>query len=158
MDSEIERKFLINKLPNLKGKTKEEFERYYFFRGNGIEIRIQRINITYEFERKVRKSKLGSRIYKFPISREEFEYFKPKNSDSIIRDNYKISVNLNVSVKIYHERFEGLVRVEVEFNTEKEANKFTPLDWMGREITNSPLGRDSRLLDLSDKEFNELIR
>ncbi|HLC32946.1 MAG TPA: hypothetical protein VJJ82_03905 [Candidatus Nanoarchaeia archaeon] len=59
---------------------------------------------------------------------------------------------------MYHDKYEGLIRAGVEFKTLEEANKFTPLAWFGKEITENPLGRDSRLLDISTKEFEELLR
>ena len=42
-----------------------------------------------------------------------------------------------------------------EFTSKENANKFTPPSWMGEEITDTPLGRDSRLLDLTEEEFKK---
>ena len=157
MDYEIERKFLVKRIPNLSGKTKQSFERYYLYRGVGVDARIQKVKDRFEFERKSLNTRLGSGIQKFEITRKEFDTLKKHSGGAIIRDSYLISENPEVTIKIYHERFEGLIRAEVEFASEEDAQRFTPPDWMGKEITDTPLGRDSRLLDLADKEFKELL-
>ena len=158
MDYEIERKFLVKTLPDLSGKTKQVFERYYLYRGKGVDVRIQKVDSTYEFERKSEVSGLGRETQKFEITKEEFEALKKKSGEGIIRDSYLMSENPEVTIKIYHGRFEGLVRAEVEFTSEEDAKKFTSHDWMGEEITDTPLGRDSRLLDLTDKKFKDLLK
>jgi len=111
----------------------------------------------FEFERKVETSKLGRGSQLIVITEEEFEFLKPKNGRAIIRDSYIISKNPEVSIKIYHGEYEGLIRAEVEFALEEEAEKFKPFNWMGKEITDSVLGRDSKLLDLSVVEFRKLL-
>ena len=62
-----------------------------------------------------------------------------------------------ISLKIYHGDYEGLVRIEVEFEHEELARQFVSPPWFGEEITDSPLGKDSKLITLSPEEFrNEL--
>ena len=158
MDYEIERKFLVKTLPDLSGKTKQSHERYYLYRGKGVEVRIQRVNDVYEFERKSETSELGRKTQKFEITKEEFETLKGDSGEVIVRESFLVSRNPEITVKIYHGRFEGLVRAEVEFTSEEDAKKFTSHDWMGEEITDTPLGRDSRLLDLTDKKFKDLLK
>jgi len=80
---------------------------------------------------------------------------KARASDAIIRDKYVISEMPNIAIQIYHGKFEGLIRVEVEFDSEKEANEFVPLGWMGKEMTNLPIARDGKLLDLTSEKFEE---
>ncbi|MBI2677116.1 MAG: adenylate cyclase [Candidatus Yanofskybacteria bacterium] len=36
---------------------------------------------------------------------------------------------------VFHKNLKGLILVEVEFNSEKEADAFVPLDWFGKEVT-----------------------
>jgi len=143
---EIERKFLVRKLPNLAGIRKVVYERYYLYKGNGIEIRIQKKMNRYEFERKIETTHLSRETQKFEITKQEFEFLKGQASEALVRDSYLISENPEVSIKIYHGRFEGLMRAEVEFKTEEEAEKFSAPEWFGSEISNSSLGRDSKLI------------
>src|SRR3989344_5305799 len=157
MSLEIERKFLVKDLPDLSDKPKETYERYFLYRGGETELRIQKVNGKFELERKSETSELGSETQKFQINKEEFESLKTKSGEAIVRDSFQLSKNPEITIKIYHGRFQGLVRAEVEFGSEKDARRFTPLPWMGKEITDTPLGRDSRLLDLSDEEFKDLL-
>lgn len=152
---EIERKFLVKNIPDLSNITPIRYERYYLKRGDGIEERIQKKGEIFEYEIKKEVSKLERTANKKIITEEEFDKLKQNSSESILRDSYKLSNNL--SIKIYHGRFEGLIRAEIEFETVELAKVYQSESWMGDEITDSPLGRDSKLLDLSDPEFHKLL-
>ena len=56
-------------------------------------------------------------------------------------------------IKEYLEKYSGLLRVEVTFNSEEEEKTYIKEDWMGAEITDSPLAFDKYLCKLSEKEF-----
>ena len=157
MTDEIERKFLIKKMPDISNIKPIEYERYYVFRNDIIEMRIQKKGDNFEIERKEIISKLKALKTKLVISRYEFEKLKSNASQVIYRTGYKLSRNPNVSIKIYHGKYEGLKKVEIEFNSEEEANKFKIPTWYGKEITNSIISRDSKLLNLSEEEFNDFI-
>ncbi len=91
------------------------------------------------------------------ITKEEFDDLKQNASEAIIRDRYNISSNPDIAIQVYHGKFEGLIRVEVEFETQEKAMSFQPLDWMGEEMTGLPIARDSKLLDLtSESSFASL--
>lgn len=157
MEQEIERKFLVKEIPSLTGIKPVHYERYFLQRGSTVEERIQKKDNTFEYEKKVTISPIESHKEKKVISEEEYSNLKQTSSDAIIRNSFVLNTNPEVSLKIYEARFKGLVRAEVEFKSVEEAKSFTPFDWMGKEITNSPLGRDSKLLDLTDQEFQELL-
>lgn len=153
---EIERKWLVSKLPDFAGIKPVRYERYFLFRGKGVEMRIQKKGDSYEFERKEEKSALESAKQKFTITKDEFEHLKKSAIGELVRDGYQM--NKPVSIKVYRGKYEGLVRAEVEFNSVDEAKKFKPLTWFGAEITKTQLGKDSRLLDLSESEFKSLLK
>lgn len=155
---EIERKWLVKELPNLEGKESIRYERYFIYNKNGIELRIQKKGDKFQIERKVLKTELSREEEKLVITEEEFNVLKSLTTLSIIRDSYIIQNSPEISLKIYHDQFEGLVRVEVEFENEDEAKKFEPLEWFGNEITESDLGKDSKLINLTNEKFKELIK
>lgn len=150
---EIERKFLVRKLPDLSSIQPVHYERYYLHRANGVEKRIQKRGEVYEFEELEESSSLSRTSHKRDLTEREFEFFKKQSDEKIVRDSYVISTNPEISIKVYHERFEGFARVEVKFSTEEEAQSFEVPDWFGEDITYHPLGRDSKLVGLSDEEF-----
>ncbi len=150
---EIERKWLAKKLPELSNFTPISYERYFLFIGEKVEIRIQKKGKKFEFERKAQISKLSREEQKFEVTKEEFETLKKKCKKSIIRESYLLEENPEISLKIYHGNYEGLIRVEVEFSSENDAKEFKPLKWFGEEITDTPLGKDKSLIKLSKDEF-----
>lgn len=162
-DMEIERKFLVKEIPNLEGIKSIPYERYFVKIDPESQERIQKKGDSYEYEIKRVVPGVGNVSQhlkeKRTINKEEFDNLKEgKENEGIIREGFNISSNPDVSIKIYHGRFEGLVRAEVEFENSEEAEKYIPESWMGEEITNYPLGMDSRLLHLSREEFNSLLK
>ncbi|OGE30576.1 hypothetical protein A2631_03405 [Candidatus Daviesbacteria bacterium RIFCSPHIGHO2_01_FULL_44_29] len=154
---EIERKFLIKKLPDLSDQTPILYERYYLRRGDDVEDRIQLKGGKYEREILESVSSLARKKHKTTLTKGEFESLKQQASEVIIREGYQIKDIPNGTIKIYHGRFEGLIRAEVEFPSEEKAQAFKAPDWFGKEISDTPLSRDSRLLDLSDEDFKKLL-
>jgi len=155
---EIERKFLVSEMPDVSGIAAIPYERYYTRIEEGFSERIQRKGEWYEIETKRKISNLEHDKNKRSISKEEFESLRPQAVGAgIVRDSYNISDNPRISIKVYHGQFEGLVRAEVEFDSVTAAQAFTPLPWMGREITGTPLGLDAELVRLTDAQFRLLI-
>jgi len=157
MSNEIERKFLVQKIPDLREFKSLNYERYFLFKNEFVEIRIQKRGDIYEFERKENQNNLSAKKIKFEISEDEFLKLKENSINSIRRKSYIISRNPNITIKVYDEKYCDLIRIEVEFDSELDAKKIVPLEWFGKEITNSNLGRDSKLIDLSKQEILNLI-
>jgi len=157
MNIEIERKFLISKMPDLSKYQSIKYERYYIYRDDAVEMRIQKKGSKFEIERKEMVNKLSTKKTRLDISESEFEKLKTFGSDVIIRESYNLSFNPDISIKVYHGKYEGLKKVEVEFNSEEEAESFQVPDWYGDEITDSIVSRDSKLLDLSEDEIKNFL-
>jgi len=158
MGIEIERKFLVREMPiDISSQSPKIYERYYLDASPDFEDRIQRIDNRYYREKKIRLSNLERTKEKEEISKEQFELLKKNAGEVILRESYFVSMEPNISIKVYQGRFKPLVRAEVEFTAEDVAKKFTPLHWMGVEITDSPLGKDSKLVHLSELEFGDLL-
>lgn len=157
MAKSITRKFLVKELPDLLGKTKDTYQRYYLYNNNSIIIRVQRINEDYELERKVNESELVREGETLKITKDEFEVLKQYSTQNIERDSYQIQESPRIVLRVYHGEFEGLVRAEVNFGSEDEAISFKPLEWFNKEITGTPLAQDGSLLQLTRDEFHKLL-
>lgn len=155
---ETERKFLIQEMPDLSNLKPIHYERYYLYRDGTIEIRVHRKGGQYELIRKEMVSDLSATKEKLVITAAEFDHLKQFGAGPILRDGYNLSSNPDISIKIYHGKHEGLKKVEVEFNSEHEAESFVIPKWFGREITTSPVSRDSKLLDISGDELKEYLQ
>ena len=153
----ITRKFLVKQIPDLTDRDHWILNRFYLYRKNGIIIRVQSNGDMFEIERKSDKTDLIRESEKIVITKEEFETIGKKSSDHIVRDSYLIDNDPHIVIHVYHGRFEGLVRAEVEFQSIQQAKQFIAFQWMGKEITSSPLAKDERLLNLTDNNLKKLL-
>lgn len=153
----ITRKFIVTTPPDLNGKECLSQNRFYLYRKNGIVIRVQSKGDKFELERKIDKSNIVRESEKIAITKDEFMILHKNVVDEVIRESYLINENPNTTLMVYHGKFEGLARAETKFLTAEEAIHFSPPAWMGKEITDSPLGKDETLLDLNDADFKSLL-
>ncbi|MFA6519013.1 MAG: hypothetical protein WCV93_05205 [Candidatus Shapirobacteria bacterium] len=153
----IKRKFFLKNLPDLNGAIKESWHRFYLYRKQGINLRIQKINDHYELERMAPENNLTRNKFTIPITKEEFDLLRPLAKNEVKRDSYQLPGNPPAWLMIYHGRFEGLGRIEVQFANEAEAIKFVPPSWFGQEIGHTPLGTEDSLLDLTTSQFQHLF-
>ena len=135
MNREIERKFLVKSLPNLDKRTKDKILQGYI--SKSPEVRVRQKGSLYFLTIKSQGA----------LNRKEFEtlitlsHFKTLWYDFIeeyiSKTRYYIRLNQQsiAELDIYHDELEGLITVEVEFESEEEANNFTPPDWFGKEVT-----------------------
>lgn len=158
MKNEIERKFFVKNMPDLSGMQPLHYERYFLNRAHGIEERISKVNDRYVYERKEEISALERSREKKEITEKEFNNLKIKASEAIIRDRYNISSSPEIAIQVYHGKYEGLIRAEIEFDTAEQAREFVPQSWMGKEMTGLPIARDATLLDLTNEEFHMYIK
>lgn len=134
---EIERKFLLKKIPeSLKINKSVEIEQYYICREKDKIVRIRRMANVFNIG--IKKGGGMSRFEKeIKISKQDFDELKNicrenkifKIRHIIISDKYKFEIDE------FKDSLEGLLLVEVEFQSEKEANKFIPPSWFGKEVT-----------------------
>lgn len=113
----------------------------------------------YEYELKMACSPREWRREKRNIQKAEFGLLVKRAPKMILRESYSLSKkNPRISIKKYKGEYSGLELVEVEFDSILESEQFRPLEWMGVEITNSQLGRESWLLDLDREHFLSTLR
>lgn len=151
---EIERKWIVNPAVAVElivGKQAIPYERWFLSISDAVEERIQRKGDVYEYERKETISELSSEKVKREISSEEFITLKEKAIAGITRDSYLL--DSGISLKIYTGTHQGLIRAEVEFDSEDAAKSFNVPEWFGPEITESLLGRDKKLATLPNEDF-----
>lgn len=141
---EIERKFLVKRVPCLDDKYvyKEIIEQYYL--GDNPEIRIRRVRavdvpeddavyyMTIKSEGNLVRDELEFQIYP-----SVYNQLKAQVRDNkIVKTRCYLPCGENIAtLDIYHD-VRSLVTVEVEFESVDEANAFTPPEWFGKEVTN----------------------
>lgn len=158
MSKEIERKYLIKQMPNLKTIKPIRYERYYINNNIDNQIRVQKKDEKFELETKIKISDIEYKKEKKEITEQEFLKLIKECKKVIIRDSYLINEKPNTTIKIYQGTYKGLIRAEIEFNNECEYNNFEIPEWFGKDITNTELGMDAKLIKLDRKGFLEILR
>ncbi len=135
---EIERKYLVRKLPeNLEQYNKKEIAQGYLC--TEPVVRIRRSNDDYYMTYKG-DGLMVREEYNLPLTQEAYEHLRPKIDGLLIaKTRYLIPLDnkLTAELDVFEEDLNGLVIVEVEFNTVEEANAFHAPDWFGKDVTNS---------------------
>ncbi len=135
---EIERKYLVRKLPeNLEQYNKKKIAQGYLC--TEPVVRIRRSNDDYYMTYKG-DGLMVREEYNLPLTQEAYEHLRPKIDGLLIaKTRYLIPLDnkLTAELDVFEEDLNGLVIVEVEFNTIEEANAFHAPDWFGEDVTNS---------------------
>lgn len=143
---EIERKFLVNKLP---GKL-ENYEHKRICQGylctNPV-VRIRRSNDEYFLTYKG-CGKMAREEHEFPLTAEAFEHMLPK-IDGILIDKIRYLIPLEdghlAELDIFQGTLAPLRLVEVEFTSIEDADSFVAPAWFGDDVTNSGEYHNSNL-------------
>ena len=147
---EIERKFLINSLPeNILSYPAHTIEQAYLC----LEpvVRIRRCDDEYTLTYKS-KGFLAREEYNLPLNEKSYAHLKAKADGIIItKKRYLIpfSENLTIELDIFEAPYQGLQLAEIEFSTENEALAFMPPHWFGEEVTYSAAYQNSTLGQIS---------
>ena len=133
---EIERKFLISKLPeNLETYPFHTLEQAYLC--TEPVVRVRRSDDEYILTYKG-KGLMTREEYNLPLTAESYEHLKAKADGNIIcKRRYLIPLEsgLTIELDVFEPPFQGLVLAEVEFPSVEEAHAFLPPDWFGEEVT-----------------------
>lgn len=143
---EIERKYLIEKLPpNLSEHPSARIEQAYLCTEPVVRVRREADSyyLTYKS-----KGLFVREEYNLPLTKEAYLHLKNKADGQIIsKKRYRIPLDggLTIELDIFDEPFAPLMLAEVEFETEEEARAFTPPAWFGEDVTFSGKYQNSYL-------------
>lgn len=125
---EIERKYLIHKLPeNLDSYPCRKIEQAYLCTDPVVRIRKQDDSyyLTYKGQGLMIREE-----YNLPLNQTSYEHLKEK-ADGIILSKTRylipLTATLTIELDVFDSPYENLWLAEVEFFSEEEANSFTPL-------------------------------
>jgi adenylate cyclase len=138
---EIERKFLIRKLPDdLTSYPHEEISQGYLVSlDDGLQVRLrksgEKFSLTYKRGTgNVREER------EVELTAEQFDALWPATEGKrLLKTRYNIPLGDRVvEIDVYHEKHEGLVVAEVEFDEEAAAKNFRAPDWLADDVTGDP--------------------
>ena len=142
----LTKRYIISSLDGLDLSAPIRYERYYINDG----LRIQSKNGAYQKETLDADNNITVQT---TISADEFQTLKSSAQNEIIRNSYLYLKDRRVSIKEYLGAYAGLIRVEVSFKTAEEEQAYQKEEWMGPDITASPLAFDKYLSKLSPEDF-----
>ena len=156
---EIERKFLIESLPDLSSFKYLKLEQSYLCTDPVVRIRRQDNDyyLTYKG-----KGLMTREEYNLPLTREAYEHLREKADGIVISkkrylipimepafaSGYDIPVEpfrLKIELDVFDPPLFPLMIAEVEFPDEEMANAFIPPAWLGEDVTNNPKYHNSNL-------------
>lgn len=140
---EIERKFLISKLPeNLADYPFHQIEQGYLCTEPVVRIRRQDDSyiLTYKSG-----GMMSREEYNLPLTAQAYAHLKPKaDGIYIAKKRYCIPYGkYTIELDIFEQDVAPLILAEVEFPSEEEANAFAPPEWFLEDVTFSPLYHNS---------------
>lgn len=164
---EIERKFLLNKLPeNLDTCTCYQMEQAYVTTSPVIRVR-KKIDITNGTTNACKyiltiKSKglLAHEEYELDLDEEGYNNVLKKAEGNVITKNrYIIPLGdgLIFELDIFKGIFDGLILGEIEFPSEEMAKKYTPPEFVSEEVTYDRRFSNSSMSKMSESEISEII-
>lgn len=141
---EIERKFLISKLPDNIGACKcLNIEQGYLNTSPVVRVRKQdeEYYLTYKG-----KGMMAREEYNLPLNKQAYEHLIAKADGNIIsKKRYLIPLDEKHTIELdeFAGAFEGLLLAEVEFETIEDADSFIPPEWFGADVTSNPAYHNS---------------
>ena len=136
MAIEIERKFLVCEIPFDLSEYKS-FEITQGYISFTPEIRIRKKGHEFIYTEKGEGDVSRPENNK-PINEEKYEILRNAVQGNLIeKTRYEIPLgnNLTAELDIYHGQLEGLITVEVEFDTHEDEQSFIAPDWFGKDVT-----------------------
>ena len=146
---EIERKFLVEKLPELPAAEAIHIEQGYISTDPVIRIRSWNNG---EEQRYILTVKGGGMIvreeYELELTSRQFEGLKEKCSGRFIvktRYVYPLENGLNAEVDVFGGTQQGLILAEVEFLSEDGMREFQKPEWFGEDVSQDPRYHNSNM-------------
>lgn len=141
---EIERKFLVNQMPDLQQYSYHCMEQGYL--NTNPVVRVRKEDNEYYLTYKG-KGFLVRQEYNLPLNEEGYYHLVEKSDGIIIRKKrYLIPYGeFTIELDVFGEPYENLVIAEVEFESEEAANDFKPPAWFGEDVTMDPRYHNSNL-------------
>ncbi|MBE5945374.1 MAG: CYTH domain-containing protein [Lachnospiraceae bacterium] len=159
---EIERKFLLNKLPdNLETYEKIDLEQAYISTEPVIRVRKKVSAKSEKYILTVKSTGLMSR-QEFELDMEEKAYnnlIHKADGNIISKSRYLIPLEegLTLELDVFHGIFDGLVMGEIEFPDEETAKKYTPPEFISEEVTFDTRFHNSTMSSMSKEDISNLM-
>ena len=134
---EIERKFLVDRLPAGLGEGEPIEQGYLVIGDDGVEVRIRRRGADMTLTVKSGPGMVRTEE-ELAIDERRFESLWPLTGERRIsktRHLIPLEPGLTAELDVYAGAHEGLLTAEIEFPSLEASEAFAPPEWLGREVT-----------------------
>lgn len=159
---EIERVFLIKKIPDDLGKCRHVKIRQGYIGTPGSVIRVRSIGNKFELTKKTQIDPNDARVQRedtIYLTKEEFDRFWSLVDRFLEKSRYYLPLPDGHTAELdkFEGKLEGYFLVEVEFKNEEEMNAFVVPDWFGREISQEDISFSNFIAGKSYEEIKDLL-
>jgi len=160
---EIEKTFLVKKIPNNLSSYKSEKIKQGYISSTPSPLRIRQKGNKFELTKKLPVKENDHSVAEeinIPLTESEFNKLWPTVEKYLEKIRYYIPLknNLIAELDLYQNNLEGLAFVEVEFKSEIEMISFKPLSWFGKDITQEDFSANSFLAGKKLTEIQSYIK
>jgi len=144
---EIERKFLLDRLPADLGDGRAIEQGYLAIGADGVEVRVRRYGDDRTLTIKSGPAHVRTEE-ELDLDERRFEALWPLTEGRrIVKTRHRIDLGegLTAEVDVYGGEHEGLAVAEVEFPDEDASDRFQAPAWLGREVTGDGRYANQRL-------------
>jgi CYTH domain-containing protein len=142
MQEEFELTYLIKRLPDgfsTSLPSKEILDIYIPKSSEHAVLRLRKRGDAYEMTKKlpvVGKDSSHQTENTIPLTMEEFDDLSKIEGKRVRKIRYYYTENgIDFEIDVFKDALEGLVLVDIEFNSNKEKGTFVPPDWLLTEVT-----------------------
>ena len=134
---EIEKKYLINKLPeDLVVLERSNIAQYYILLEGKAEARVRRKetsgNVKHYLTIKAGEGLVRTEV-ELKITEGQFNELARSTTRAVVKQ--RLVTPEGFEIDVYEGSLKGLITVEKEFPSEEEAANFTPPSWFGEDVT-----------------------
>jgi CYTH domain-containing protein len=144
---EIERKFLLDRLPPDLGDGLAIEQGYLAIGDDGVEVRVRRHGGERTLTVKSGPAHVRTEE-EFDVDERRFDALWPLTEGRrIVKTRHRVDLGggLTAEVDVYGGANEGLAVAEVEFPDEEASDRFSAPSWLGREVTGDARYANQRL-------------
>lgn len=157
---EIERKFLLKKLPDHLSKYEYvTISQGYLCTEPVVRIRQWNDDYLLTYKSKGFRTRIEEEM---PLTKESFAHLSTKVDGNVItKRRYLIPIegtNYTIELDKFLDLFEGIYLAEVEFPDEKSADSFVAPSWFGEEVTYDGSFHNSHMSEMSIMDIPDLVK
>lgn len=140
LEMEIEKKYLVREMPDLSNAVKKEIEQGYLCKVPVIRIRKSNEDyiLTYKSLSGRQDAAIQNQEVEVPLNKEAYGHLRGKVDGNLIKKTryvLPLADGKKAELDVFGGSLEGLVFVEVEFESEGDAIHFTPPKWFGEDVS-----------------------